>query len=193
VTGVPRMGIAGIAAVCVLVAGGLLVDGCSVAAPPASPAASGYDPGVAPAQKSRAECFLLSGAEMRAAVGTPVGPGKPLLPGVCVHQLPHAVGTLDYGVTTFSSAAHADGDLRFVESSDVGTSGLRVVPIRGLGREAFALLSSQGGDFARVVVGSKELEVSLSWNRATYRMVVTLTREAFRRMCDSTCRAPGGR
>jgi hypothetical protein len=163
------------AAVCVLVAG------CSVTAPPAAKGASGYATGAAPPQKSRAECFLLSSAEMRAAVGTAVGPAHPL-PGVCAHQLPHSVGTLDYEVTTFSSAAWADGDLRSAESSDIGTSGLRVVPIRGLGREAFALLSSQGGDSTRVVVGSRELVVSISWRRATYRMVVTLTREAFRRM-----------
>jgi hypothetical protein len=109
-----------------------------------------------------------------------VGPGKPL-PGVCVHPLPHGIGTLDYDVTTFSSAAQARSGLRSEARSDVGASGLKIVPVPGLGQAAVAVTGQQGA-LALVVTGPRELTVSISWPQATYQMVVTLAREAFRRL-----------
>jgi hypothetical protein len=162
---------AGVAAACVMVAG------CSAAPAPAPAPGSGRPS--APA--SAAACFLLSGAQMRAAVGTPVGRPDALPPGVCVHQLPHAAGTLNFDVTSFSSAAQARGSLRDEESSDSGVTGMKILPVPGLGQEAVAVTSSEGA-FALVVAGTKELTVSISWPRATAQMVITLAREAARRL-----------
>jgi hypothetical protein len=174
VAGMLRMGSLGIGAAC------LMMTGCSAQVPPAAV----HSPGggeVAPSQKSTAACFLLSATQMQAAMRMAVGPGKPLLSGVCVHPLPHGIGTLDYDVTTFSSAAQARSALRSEERSDVGVSGLKIVSVPRLGQAAVAVTGQQGA-LALVVTGRRELEVSISWPETTYQMVVTLAREAFRRL-----------
>jgi hypothetical protein len=173
VAGMLRMGSLGIGAAC------LMMTGCSAKLPPAAV----HSPGggeVAPSQKSTAACFLLSETQMQAAIRMAVGPGKPLLSGVCVHPLPHGIGTLDYSVTTFSSAAQARHALQSEERSDMGLSGQKIVPVPGLGQAAVAITGQ--GALALVVTGPRELTVSISWPEATYQMVVTLAREAFRRL-----------
>jgi hypothetical protein len=169
-----RIGSLGIGAAC------LMMTGCSAGVPPAAVHSPARGSEVAPPQKSTAECFLLSDTQMRAATRMAVGPGKSLLPGECVHPLPHGIGTLDYGVTTFSTAAQARSALQSEERSDMGLSGQKIVAVPRLGQAAVAITGQ--GALALVVTGSRELKVSISWPAATYRMVVTLAREAFRRL-----------
>jgi nitrogen regulatory protein PII len=88
---------------------------------------------------------------------------------------------VNFGVTSFSSAAQARADLQRTESSDIGVRGLTVRKVRGLGQQAITLTDNQSAA-ALVITGSRELEVNISLRGATSRMAVTLAAEAVRRM-----------
>lgn len=157
---------------------------CAVTDPPASvprPGRTGTSPS---APSTAADCFLLSRAQMRAAVGTWVSPPNALPTGNCVHRLPRGVGTLDFGVTSFSSSAQARGSLRYKESFDTGVRGMKVAHVKGLGQAAITVTSSLGAE-AVVVVGTRELVINISWPHATGQMAITLAREAAKRMTPS--------
>jgi hypothetical protein len=171
----PTMVSLGIAAVC------LMAAGCSIASRPAGAHASARVAGAQASPSSRAECFLLTGAQERAAVGLPVGPATALLSGACTRRFPHGVGGVSFGVTSFSSAALARADLRGTESADAGVRGLTLRKVRGLGQEAITLAGNQSAA-ALVITGSRELEVNITLRGATSRMAVTLAAEALRRM-----------
>jgi hypothetical protein len=171
----PRLASLGVVGVC------LMAAGCSMAPRPAGAHASAGAADAQASPSSSAECFLLTGAQVRAAVGLPVEPATALLSGPCIRRFPHGVGGVNYGVTSFSSAAQARADLRRTESSDVGVRGLTVRKVRGLGQEAITLTGNQSAA-ALVIAGSRELVVNISLRRATSRMAVTLAAEALRRM-----------
>ena len=162
-----------------IAAAGLMVAGCSGASSSAMARAAGRSAVVSPSYSPT--CFLLSGAQVRVAVGLPVGPATAVSPGGCVYQFPHGAGTLGFGVASFASAAQARGDLRQTVSSDAGPTGLKVTSIRGLGQEAITVLGGQAAA-AIVVIGPKELTVNISLPQATSQMAITLAREAIRRM-----------
>jgi hypothetical protein len=162
-----------------IAAAGLMVAGCSGTSSSAMARAAGRSAAVSPS--SSAECFLLSGAQVQAVVGLPVGLATAVLSGVCVYQFPHGAGGVNFGVASFASAAQARGDLRQTVSSDAGPTGLKVASIRGLGQEAITVLGGQAAA-AIVVIGPKELTVNISLPQATSQMAITLAREAIRRM-----------
>jgi hypothetical protein len=88
---------------------------------------------------------------------------------------------VDFGVTTFASAAQARADLLRTKASDTGVRGLTLSRAPSLGRDAITL-SDKDSAAAVVVTGSRELVVNISLDGATPHMAVTLAADAMRRM-----------
>jgi len=128
-----------------------------------------------------AACRLLTAAQVRHAVGRPIGHASPLPPGVCVYDLPGGAGTVNFGVTSYPSAAQARHQFEQREQADTGVRGLTVTKIRDVGQEAVTLTDSRGVS-AMVLAGSKELDVDISLTGATSAMAATLAAEAIRRI-----------
>jgi hypothetical protein len=98
-----------------------------------------------------------------------------------VYQFPHGAGGVDFGLTSFASAAQARADLRRTITSDTGVRGLTVRRAPSLGRDAITL-NDKDSAAAIVVTGSRELVVNISLDGAAPRMAVTLAADAMRRM-----------
>jgi len=100
---------------------------------------------------------------------------------VCVYDLPGGAGTVNFGVTSYPSAAQARHQFGQREQADTGVRGLTVTKIRDVGQEAVTLTDSRGVS-AMVLAGSKELDVDISLTGATSAMAATLAAEAIRRI-----------
>lgn len=164
----------GVAAGVCLVAAGCSAASRHAAAQPATPTA-------AASASAAAACRLLTAAQVREAVGRPIGHARLLPPGLCVYRFPAGAGGVNFSVASFPSAALARRQFRQREQADSGVRGLTVTKIRGLGQEAVTLTDS-GGVSAVVLANSKELDVNVSLTGATPHMAITLAAEAIHRI-----------
>jgi hypothetical protein len=135
--------------------------------------------------RTYADCFLLPRAKARAVLGIAVSRPQALPPGLCVYSLPRGLGTLNFAVTEFRSAAMALGDLRQRRSQDTGLAGMKVAPVSRLGQQAMSFTTNNDAS-VDVVIGTREFGASIFWDRITTQMVITLARDAVRRLTHLT-------
>lgn len=159
----------------------LVAAGCSAASRHAAAQSATPTATAAASASAAAACRLLTAAQVREAVGRPIGHARLLPPGLCVYRFPARAGGVNFSVASFPSAAQARRQFRQREQADSGVRGLTVTKIRGLGQEAVTLTDS-GGVSAVVLANSKELDVNVSLTGATPHMAITLAAEAIHRI-----------